>query len=61
MSWAQRLKRVFGIEIQACVRYRGRLQVIASILAHRDQTSGTSEPELAPLAARAPPQQSALW
>jgi len=60
---------VFGIEIESCARSGGRLQVIASIedlaviariLAHLDRTSRTSEPELAPLAARAPPLQSAL-
>jgi hypothetical protein len=68
MSWAQRLKRVFGIEIETCARCHGRMKVIASIedpaviariLAHLDRTSGT-QPELAPLAARAPPMQSAL-
>jgi hypothetical protein len=31
MSWARRLKRVFGIEIEDCARCGGRLQVIASI------------------------------
>jgi hypothetical protein len=31
MGWAQRLKRVFGIEIEACARCSGRLKVIASI------------------------------
>jgi hypothetical protein len=31
MSWARRLKRVFGIEIEQCVRCGGRLTVIASI------------------------------
>jgi hypothetical protein len=55
MSWARRLKRVFGIEIEACARCGGRLQMIASIedpaviariLAHLDRTSGTSEPAL---------------
>ena len=69
MSGAQRLKRVFGIEIEACARCSGRLKVIASIedpaviahiLAYLARTSGTPEPELAPLAARAPPVQSAL-
>ena len=69
MSCAQRLKRVFGIEIERCARCRGRLKVIASIedaaviariLAHRDRTSVTSEPDRAPRAARAPPVQSAL-
>ncbi|MCI0436641.1 MAG: transposase [Gemmatimonadetes bacterium] len=64
MSWAQRLKRVFAIEIDTCARCHGRLRVIASIedpevitriLAHLDRASGTPEPELAPRAARAPP------
>jgi hypothetical protein len=31
MSWMQRLKRVFGIEIEQCRRGGGRLEVIASI------------------------------
>jgi hypothetical protein len=31
MNWARRLKRVFGIEIEQCVRCGGRLKVIASI------------------------------
>jgi len=34
--------------------------VIARILAHLDRTVGRWEPELAPLAARAPPVHSAL-
>jgi hypothetical protein len=68
MRWAQRLRRVFGIEIEVCARCHGRLQVIASIedpavitriLAHLDRTSGRSKPELAPLTARAPPLHSA--
>ncbi len=66
MGWAQRLKRVFAIEIDTCERCQGQLRVIASIeeheviarmLAHRDRDSGTPEPELAPIAARAPPRQ----
>ena len=69
MSWAQRLKRVFAIEIDTCARCQGRLRVIASIeepaviariLAHRDRASGGPEPELAPIAARAPPRQGRL-
>ena len=68
LSWAQRLKRVFGIEIETCARCHGRMKVIASIedpaviariLAHLDRTIGT-QPERAPLAARAPPRQTAL-
>jgi hypothetical protein len=31
MSWAQRLKRVFWVEIEACARCGGKLAVIASI------------------------------
>jgi len=31
MSWAQRLKRVFAIDIETCQRCGGRLRVIASI------------------------------
>jgi hypothetical protein len=31
MSWAQRLKRVFAIEVETCRRCGGRLRVIASI------------------------------
>jgi hypothetical protein len=71
MGWAQRLRRVFGIQIEACARCSGRLKVIANIeeptviariLAHLDRTcaSADPEPELAPLAARARPLQPAL-
>jgi len=31
MSWAQRLKRVFAIDIESCRRCGGKLRVIASI------------------------------
>ena len=31
LTWAARLQRVFGIEIEQCARCGGRLQVIASI------------------------------
>jgi hypothetical protein len=31
MNWARRLKRVFGIEIEACVRCGGQLRIVASI------------------------------
>jgi hypothetical protein len=64
MSWARRLKRVFGIEIERCVRCGGRLKVIASIeepelieriLAHRRER-GEEEAPTASLGARAPPQ-----
>jgi hypothetical protein len=66
MTWARRLKRVFGIEIEQCVRCGGRLKVLASIeepelieriLAHRRER-GEEEAPTAPLGARAPPQAS---
>ena len=69
MSWARRLKRVFGIEIEDCARCGGKLKVIASIeeleviariLAHLEKTApDQSQPEL-PLGARAPPSQARL-
>jgi hypothetical protein len=31
MSWARRLKRVFGVEIACCTRCGGELKIIASI------------------------------
>jgi hypothetical protein len=48
MSWAKRLKRVFGIEIDTCQRCGGNLRIIASIerpefiariLAHLERTA----------------------
>jgi hypothetical protein len=69
MSWARRLKRVFGIQIEDCAGCGGKLKVIASIeesqviariLAHLEKTApGQSPPEL-PLEARAPPSQARL-
>jgi hypothetical protein len=70
MSWAQRLKRVFGIEIDTCQRCGGNLRIIASIerpefiariLAHLERTapSQPNQPER-PLGARAPPGQARL-
>jgi hypothetical protein len=66
MSWAQRLRRVFGIEIQRCDECGGALKIIASIeepevigqiLQHlgldRREDSGQRLP-----AARAPPSES---
>jgi hypothetical protein len=64
MTWAARLKRVFSIEIEQCMRCGGRLKVIASIeepevieriLAHRRQR-GDEETSVLPLGPRAPPQ-----
>ncbi len=66
LSWARRLKRVFGIEIEQCVRCGGRLKVIASIeepelieriLAHRRERGEEDAPTCS-LGARAPPQAS---
>jgi len=66
MNWARRLKRVFGIEIEQCVRCGGRLKVIASIeepevieriLAHRRERGEEATPTVA-LGPRAPPQPS---
>ena len=64
MNWARRLKRVFGIEIEQCVRCGGRLKVIASIeepelieriLTHRREWGEEGTP-MASLGPRAPPQ-----
>jgi hypothetical protein len=70
MTWAQRLKRVFAIEIETCRRCGGKLRVIASIedpelieriLAHLDQRQ-ESQPPRSPFASRAPPpSQSSLF
>jgi hypothetical protein len=68
MTWARRLKRVFGIEIEQCARCGGRLKVIASIeepeliehiLAQRRERGEEGAPT-ASLGARAPPQASLL-
>lgn len=69
MSWARRLKRVFGVDIEQCVRCGGRLKVIASIedpalieriLAHRRERGEDDSPGT-PLGARAPPPQASLF
>jgi hypothetical protein len=66
MNWARRLKRVFGIDIEQCVRCGGRLKVNASIeepelieriLAHRRERGEEAAPTTS-LGARAPPQES---
>jgi hypothetical protein len=53
MSWMQRLKRVFAIEIETCRRCGGKLKVIASIedpalieriLAHLEQRTESEQP-----------------
>ena len=69
MSWAQRLKRVFGIEINSCTGCGGKLKVIASIeepeviakiLAQLEKTAPDRHPPELPLGARAPPTQARL-
>ena len=69
MNWAQRLKRVFGIEIDTCVRCGGTLRIIASIeepeviaklLAHLERTAPQPHSSELPLGARAPPVHSRL-
>jgi len=69
MTWAQRLKRVFSIEIDTCARCGGKLRVIASIeepqiiakiLAHLERTAPDQHQAELPLGARAPPQQIRL-
>ena len=69
MCWAQRLMRVFGIEINTCAGCGGKLKIIASIeepqviariLAHREKTAPDhARPEL-PLGARGPPTPARL-
>jgi hypothetical protein len=69
MSWARRLKRVFGIELETCARCGGTLRIIASIeqpeviarmLSHLQRTALQPHPTALPLGARAPPAQSRL-
>jgi hypothetical protein len=66
MTWAQRLKRVFGIEIETCEQCGGAVKVIASIedplviqkiLSHLN-TKNDEVVELLPPQSRAPPQIS---
>jgi ribosomal protein S27E len=69
MCWAQRLKRVFGIQIDTCTGCGGKLKVIASIeepeliakiLAHREKSAPDQSQFELPLGARAPPRQARL-
>jgi hypothetical protein len=69
MNWARRLKRVFGVQIEACARCGGKLAIIASIeepaviakiLAHLVRTAPDQYQSELPLGARAPPAQSRL-
>jgi hypothetical protein len=66
MTWAQHLKRVFGIDIETCPACAGAMRIIAriedpkvieKILAHLDAKASEPEaPRLSP--SRAPPQAS---
>ena len=67
MSWAQRLKRVFSIDVTACVHCGGTVRIVASIeeptairaiLAHFEKHGAREEAHYRP-AARAPPVQAA--
>jgi hypothetical protein len=67
MTWSQRLKRVFGIDIETCAACGGVLRIIAciedpavikKILTHIDSKNASAEPARLP-PCRAPPQ--ARW
>ena len=69
MSWARRLKRVFGVEIESCTRCGGELKIIASIeepqliakiLSHLERTAPEQSQSELPLGARGPPLQPSL-
>jgi len=68
MTWAQRLKRVFNIDIETCQHCGGAIKVIAciedpavitKILEHLEQR--TESAETSPNPARAPPAPSCAW
>src|SRR5271167_1539944 len=68
-SWARRLKRVFGVEIECCARCGGELKIIASIeepqliakiLSHLERAAPEQYQSEPPLGARGPPAQSSL-
>ena len=67
ITWAQRLKRVFGIDIETCAACGGVLRIIAcienpavikKILTHIESKNACTEPARLP-PCRAPPQ--ARW
>jgi hypothetical protein len=67
LTWAQRLKRVFAIDIETCRRCGGKLRVIASIeeaavieriLEHLGQPAESVDPGHA---SRAPPEPDRLF
>jgi hypothetical protein len=64
MTWAQRLKRVFQIDIDTCSRCGGAVRIIASIedpavikhiLEHLDRHRGQPPPAAVTPPVRAPP------
>ncbi len=64
MSWAQRLKRVFGIDLETCPACGGPVRIIAciedplvieKILTHLDEKGASAEASRRP-PCRAPPQ-----
>jgi hypothetical protein len=66
MTWAQRLKRVFNIDIETCSKCGGAVRVIAciedpvvidKILTHLDKKAALAEPVVLPQS-RAPPQRN---
>ena len=69
MTWAQRLKRVFGIDIETCPTCGGAVRIIAciedpvvieKILTHLDGKGGAAEATRRP-PCRAPPPQTGLF
>jgi hypothetical protein len=64
MTWMQRLKRVFNIDIETCERCKGQVKIIACIedpaiieriLAHLNGKAHSTDPVILP-EGRAPPQ-----
>jgi hypothetical protein len=69
MTWMQRLKRVFNIDIETCERCAGQVKIIACIedptvieriLAHLKSRAPSTEPVMLP-DGRAPPPQARLF
>lgn len=67
MTWAQRLKRVFGIDVDTCLHCGGTVRIVASveepnairqILAHFEQHGALPQTYYQP-APRAPPATTA--
>lgn len=69
MSWAERLKRVFSIDITTCQHCQGNVRIIASIkdksvidkiLSHINKKTGNQEEVLKTLPIRGPPELVSL-